>query len=342
MQTRGSGRFLRTPHGRRALSGTIRRTLGVGAGAAPYGEYAASSRGWRRGPLALRQDQALPYLLLIPSLALFVGLLIYPLLYSAWLSLHQWEFGMPLSTMGFVGIKNYRSFLHDEFFWHSLWVTTQFTFGTISIELTVSMITALILSRAIAGINVIRALVILPMMVSPAIVGMVFRMLFNTMFGWVNYFLTGLGVPPVDWLSNPKVVLWTVISVEAWRRIPFVTLIFLAGLSALPKSPYESAVVDGATGFQTFTKITLPLLRPLIIFAVLIRMMDAFRTFDLLYTLTAGGPGTLTETLSLYAYRNAFFEGAFARGAALSWVLLVLMILASFLLTQTLYKEYEL
>lgn len=286
-------------------------------------------------------EKRLPYLLLIPALLSFLGLLIYPLLYSAWLSMHQWEFGMPLNTMTFIGFKNYVSFLHDEFFWGSLWVTTKFTVGTICIELIVSMITALILSRAILGMNVIRALVILPMMVSPAIVGMVFRMMFSTMFGWYNYFLAMCGVQPVDWLSNPKVVLWTVISVEAWRRIPFVTLIFLAGLSALPKSPYESAVVDGASGIQTFTKITLPLMRPLIVFAVLIRMMDAFRTFDLLYTLTGGGPGTMTETLSLYAYRNAFFEGAFARGAALSWVLLLLMILASIILTQSFYREYE-
>jgi multiple sugar transport system permease protein len=204
------------------------------------------------------------------------------------------------------------------------------------------MALALVFARQVRGIGIVRGLAIIPMMFTPVVVGLVFRLLFNTLYGWFQYFVTLVGLPPQNFTADPNQAFWILIFVEGWRHIPFYMIIFLAGLSALPKEPYEAAAIDGASWWQSLVHITLPLLRPLIALAVLIRAMDSFRQFDQIFTLTRGGPGGATEVLSMYIWRISFAEEHLGLGLAASWIMLCLIVAGSALLTRYLYREVEL
>jgi multiple sugar transport system permease protein len=177
--------------------------------------------------------------------------------------------------------------------------------------------------------NVARALLIVPMMVTPVVVGVIWRMALNPDYGVINYLLSLLHVAGPDWLSSPSLAMVSIVLTDVWLSTPFVTIIIIAGISSLPRDPFEAAKVDGANAFQSFFYITLPLLKPVIWVAVMFRLIDSFKRFDSIFIMTGGGPGIATETLNLYAYNTAFFYMDTGYASALASFLFIIIAVVS-------------
>jgi multiple sugar transport system permease protein len=235
------------------------------------------------------------------------------------------NFAMPANTR-FVGLGN---FIHmvteDPYFWTIIRNTAVQVFGTVSLQVVIGVLLALLFSRAARGMNFARGLIMLPMMTTPVVVGVIWRFMVNPDFGIINYLLSVVGLHGPDWLGRPVLAMATVIAADVWLSTPFVTVILVAGISSLPIEPFEAATVDGATSWQTFVHITMPLLSPVIWVAVMFRLIDALKRFDSIVIMTAGGPGNATETLNLFAYSNAFTMMDAGYGSSLA-VLLFLLI----------------
>jgi multiple sugar transport system permease protein len=259
-----------------------------------------------------------------PFLIIFI-LTVVPFFYSAYLSTWKMNFAMPANTR-FVGLGN---FIHmvteDPYFWTIIRNTAVQVFGTVSLQVVIGVLLALLFSRAARGMNFARGLIMLPMMTTPVVVGVIWRFMVNPDFGIINYLLSVVGLHGPDWLGRPVLAMATVIAADVWLSTPFVTVILVAGISSLPIEPFEAATVDGATSWQTFVHITMPLLSPVIWVAVMFRLIDALKRFDSIVIMTAGGPGNATETLNLFAYSNAFTMMDAGYGSSLA-VLLFLLI----------------
>jgi len=269
---------------------------------------------------AHRGHALFPYVLLAPCLLLLLALTVYPLFFLARLSLHR----MTPDGEAFAGLANFTRLLTDDFFWRALGQTLAFTFGALTLEFLLGLALALLLHSRIRGRNLWRALFLLPMILPPVVAGVIWRLIYNPSFGILNAALQWLGFDTarLTWLADPSVALAAVIIVDVWEWTPFVFLILLAGLQAIPEEPYEAARIDGSSAWQTFRHITLPLLAPAILVALLLRTFDLLRLFDQIFILTQGGPGFATETVSLYIYKTAFRFYDFGYAAALSFVLL--------------------
>lgn len=232
----------------------------------------------------------------------------------------------------FVGLGNYMTILIDDpNFYNSLRVTVIFVGAAVGIEFVLGFILALLINREFSGGRVISAFLVTPMMMTPVVAGLMWRMFYHPEFGVLNYVLHvfRVGDKPLEWIADPNLALWSILIVDIWQWTPFVFLIMLSGLRALPKEPFESAVVDGASSWQMFRYITVPLLQPAIVVAVLIRCIDAFRIFDKVFVLTMGGPGSTTEVLSLYTYLTGFRYLSTGYAAALSYILLIIIVVIS-------------
>ncbi len=262
-----------------------------------------------------------PYLFLAPSLILLLALTVYPLFYVVRISLYRYT---PAGEV-FVGAENFLRLLRDPFFFQSLWQTVLFIVGALSLEFLLGLALALLLDSHIRARGLWRSLLLLPMILPPVVVGVIWRLIYNPNFGVLNGLLQTLGLDTsrLTWLADPAVALAAVILVDVWEWTPFVFLILLAGLQAIPEEPYEAARVDGSSAWQTFRHVTLPLLAPAILVALLLRTMDLLRLFDQVFILTQGGPGFATETISLYIYKTAFRFFDFGYAAAMSLALLV-------------------
>ena len=261
-----------------------------------------------------------PYFFLAPCLLLLLALTVYPLFYLARLSLYR----MTPEGEAFAGLANFARLLTDGFFWRALGQTLVFTFSALTLEFLLGLALALLLHSQIRGRSLWRALFLLPMILPPVVAGVIWRLIYNPNFGVLNAALQGLGFDTsrLTWLADPSVALAAVVVVDVWEWTPFVFLILLAGLQAIPEEPYEAARIDGSGPWQTFRHITLPLLAPAILVALLLRTFDLLRLFDQVFILTQGGPGFATETISLYIYKTAFRFYDFGYAAALSFVLL--------------------
>jgi multiple sugar transport system permease protein len=264
--------------------------------------------------------------MLAPSLVLLLGVSVFPLVYSFDISLYSFRFGSPFA---FIGLGNYIHLLRDPEFWGALWRTAVFTFFAVAIELLVGLALALLVSGEFVLKSVFRTVFMLPMVVTPVIVGITFRFVFTSDLGVVSYLTKTLFGTQFNFLSSPALALPAVIVVNVWEWTSFMFLVLLAGLSSLPTEPFEAARVDGASPWQTFRDFTLPLLRPVILLAILIRTMDAFTTFDSIYILTGGGPGTSTEMLSLYVYNTGFQFSQLGYAAAMGLAVLLLLVSVS-------------
>jgi len=230
----------------------------------------------------------------------------------------------------FVGFTNYYQVFKDPLFWTSLKNSAIFTFSGVALELFFGFFLALVVYRLTRGkAAIIRTILLLPMVIAPVVVALIWRFMYNTDFGIINYFMMFLGIEKQAWLADLHLVMPAVIAMDAWQWTPFMFLIMLAGLNSLPVTPYEAASIDGATPFQAFRYITLPLLRPIILIGLLLRMIDSIKTFDNVFVLTGGGPGSQTELLSLYIYRVGFRHFNIGYGGALSYVLLVIVVILS-------------
>ena len=278
------------------------------------------------------------WLMLTPSLVFLLGVSVFPLLYSLRISFYSFRFGSPFA---FIGLDNYIHIFRDHEFWSALAITAIFTFFAVSIEFLLGLGLALLVAGDFRFKGLFRTAFMLPMVVTPVIVGITFRFIFTSDLGVVSYLTTLIFGKQFNFLSTPALALPAVIIVNVWEWTSFMFLVLLAGLQSLPTEPFEAARVDGATPWQTFRDFTLPLLRPVILLALLIRTMDAFTTFDSIYILTAGGPGTSTETLSLYVYNTAFQFSQLGYGAAMGLAILLLLVSVSRLFIRFLGGEVD-
>jgi multiple sugar transport system permease protein len=274
-------------------------------------------------PRFLTADSPVPWLLPITTMLVVFGL--YPLFYSIWLSLHRRN--VLTRHLDFVGGSQWARALSDQRMWHSLEITLTYTFVVLAVQLVLGMLIALLLDTDRRGYGLMRALMTLPLVVPPAVTGMMFLLMQEGSFGVLSFYLYGLGIisrsQPI--LAHPVTALMAIMLADIWQWTPFMVLIMLAGLRALPKEPFEAAAIDGASGVQSFFLLTLPMLRKVIAVAVLIRGVDLFRIYDYVYIITSGGPGTATETLSFYAGR-IYFTGDFSYAATLSLIIVIVLI----------------
>ncbi len=259
----------------------------------------------------------LPYFLIAPAVAVLLGLSIYPLVYSITVSLQvadEWSVG------------NFTRLASDQFFLTAMAHTFVFAVAALTCEFLLGLGLALLLNKQIRGRGIFRAVLLVPMMLPAVVAGVVWRLMLNPNFGAINGTLKdfGLNTDSLTWTASPKLAMLSVIAVDVWQWTPFVFLVLLAGLQAIPQEPYEAALIDGSSRWQTFRHVTLPLLKPAILIVLLLRTMDLLRVFDQIFILTEGGPGFATETISLYIYRTAFRFFDFGYAAAMSFVLLAL------------------
>lgn len=261
-----------------------------------------------------------------PCILLLLLLTIFPLIYSLNFSLYKWNIATPYIEKKFIGIGNYLSAIFDPRFRGSLVNTLQTTVVAVSIEFLLGFGLALCLNRKIRGQSVIRTVFLIPMMLVPVVVGMVWKMLYSDSYGVINYVLSVIGLKRVSWLGDIDWALYSVIIADIWQWSPLMFIILLSGLLSLPQEPLEAAKIDGASKVQLFIHITLPLLKPIIVVALLIRTIDVVKLFDIVWVLTQGGPGTHTETLSVYIYLKSFFYFDTGYAAALSFILLTIVI----------------
>jgi multiple sugar transport system permease protein len=271
--------------------------------------------------LAARYERTLPYLLVAPTVAVLVALSVYPLFYAVRVS-----FQTGVGQGARWTLQNFTRLASDSFFLAALSHTLIYATVALTFEFLLGLSLALLLNRELRGRSLWRATLLVPLMLPPVVVGVVWRLMLNPNFGAINGTLKSLGfrTEALTWTASPTLALASVIAVDVWQWTPFVFLVLLAGLQAIPQEPYEAALIDGSNAWQTFRHITLPLLKPAILIALLLRTMDLLRVFDQIFILTEGGPGFATETISLYIYRAAFRFGNFGYAAAMSFVLLLL------------------
>ena len=273
---------------------------------------------WRN--LLSTPDLRLASILMAPTLAIILCVAIYPIVNVVWLSLHRKMLIFNISE--FVGLDNYAHLLGDARFWNSLFNTFYFTVISVSLELAFGLLIALAIHRAFPGRGMIRAALLIPWIIPTVVSAKMWQWIYNPDFGIMNFLLRECGLlsENVNWLGNKYLAIHAVILTDVWKTTPFMALLLLAGLQVIPEDLYRAAMVDGASAWRRFWHITLPLLRPAILIALLFRTLDAFRIFDTVYVLTGGGPGNKTETLSVYAYKLMFQTLQFGYGSTVSVV----------------------
>lgn len=266
-------------------------------------------------------DRSLAYLLVAPTVAVLVALSIYPLIHAGTLSLQVTSGGVARWSPG-----NFVRLFSDQFFLSALGHTLVYAASALTLEFFLGLSLAVLMNKQFRGRSFFRAALLVPMMLPTVVAGVVWRLMLNPNFGAVNGTLKGMGlnIAALTWTSSPRLAMLSVVAVDVWQWTPFMFLILLAGLQAIPQEPYEAARIDGSSAWQTFRNVTLPLLKPAILVALLLRTMDLLRVFDQVFILTEGGPGFATETISLYIYRTAFRFSDFGYAVAMSFVLLII------------------
>ena len=282
-----------------------------------------------REPLLNRidiSDRTLKWLFLLPSVAILAFLAIYPFVQGIWMSFHEWP--LAADTRAWVGLANYQALVGSDRFLGSARATVVFTGVSVTLELIIGVGLALYLRSLSSNWRpVFRTIFILPMVMTPIATGLMWRLLLNGQIGVVNWMIINfLGMTPPDWTSSPTVAMATVIMIDIWQWTPLIVMIVYAGLLSIPKTMYEAARVDGAPRLAVFRHITLPQIKYMIGIAVVFRLMRSFRSFDIIWLVTNGGPGTATEILNIYLYRVAFVNLQGGQAAALGIILLVVTI----------------
>lgn len=282
-------------------------------------------------------NRATPYFFLAPAGLVLIFALVYPVGYLTVASFFDWRMGTPFADSTFAGFGNYLWILKDPNFRESFMVTMTFAFTVVILEMFLGVALALMLERPIKGMSVFRTIFILPMMIAPIVVGLVWRYMYNPQFGIINKTLKSWGFAGIPWLSSPSWALPSVIIADIWQWTPFIFILSLAALQSLPKSALEASRIDGATGWQQIIYIKIPLMMPVLVVAALLRMIDAFKVLEVIFIMTNGGPGLSTEILSLQIYKTAFVSWELGRAAALSNILLAIVMvitLAMFIYTK--------
>jgi multiple sugar transport system permease protein len=283
-------------------------------------------------------DRAIVNLFIWPTLALLIAINLFPLFYSLFLSFTDYS-AIANQAPVWVGFENFSRILNDEGMWQIFATTGRYVLFTVSLQLILGFGLALLVKERFAGSGIVTTLILVPMMLSPVVVGLFWKLMYNPTFGYFNYML-GFANPATapDWLASrfggepiPGLALWAVIIVDTWMWTPFVMLLALSGLKAIPDYLYEAAVIDRASSWFQFWRITLPQVAPLLMIAVLFRTIEAFnKSFDLVMGMTGGGPGSQTEVVAVNLYRQAF-QGQWrtGRASALAYIVLIIIIAIS-------------
>ena len=272
-------------------------------------------------------DRHMAVLFPLPAVAAMAAIIALPMAWLFWLSLHEWTLTRP-GPMVWVGLSNYEQLFRDARFLSGVRVTAIFTVVSVVLQMLIGLGLALMLNRTFRGMGLARTAILLPMMATPAAVALVWRVLFNPEIGLLNWILRLFGHPGFLWVSHPATALASLIIVDVLRETPFTVMVLLAGLTALPQEPYEAAKIDGASRWQSFWHITLPLLRSAIMVALIFRAIFTIKVFDVIYVITQGGPAYSTENFTIFAYLQAFtyWRMGYASAAAVLFFLLILAV----------------
>jgi multiple sugar transport system permease protein len=284
------------------------------------------------GRVLARRERRFAAALLAPAFVALLATTTFPLLFLIWNSTFRMDLAMPYMD-GFVGLENYKTLLADERFWSSLMASLIYTGSTVVLQVALGLALALLVMDMKRGQGWFRVIAILPVVLSPAVVGMIWRtFMLAPDFGIIDYLAVNAGIGSKNWLGDPLLAMVSVVAIHTWQWTPFAFMVLLASLASLPEDIYEAARLDRATAWQRFRRITLPLLRPAIVMVVIMRTMVALTAFAAIFAVTGGGPGTATEILNLYAYRKSFIELSLGYGSTVAVALLVVTLLISGLL----------
>lgn len=279
---------------------------------------------------AANVNRLTPYLFLAPAAMIMAVALLYPIGYMVYASFLDWNPSQRIGEAEFVGLRNYTNLLKDASFLESFWVTIKFAAVVVSLEMFLGVGLALLLDRNIRGMSLLRTLFILPMMIAPIVVGLMWRYMYHPTVGIFNKTLKSLGLDTVPWLSDGNWAFASVVIADVWQWTPFIFILSLAALQSLPTSAMEASKIDGATGWQQVIYIKLPLMIPVLIVTLLLRLIDAFKVLEVILVLTNGGPGLSTEILSLRISRTASEFRELGEAAAMSNYLLLLLMILTF------------
>ncbi len=280
------------------------------------------------------RDRRFGQLMAAPGLAALLLVIVFPILFTLYTSAFDFTLINPRHDT-FVGLDHYARAFGLAEFGNALYVTLWFVVAVVLLEFAVGFLVALMLNAVERGKAVYYAILLCPLLINPVVVGLIWRMFLHPELGIANYVLGLVGLGPVNWLGDPTNAFWTLVAVDIWHQVSFMIVLLLAGLASLPKEPYEAARMEGAGTLACFWHVTLPLMRPVILVTLLIRLIFAVRTYDLIYIMTRGGPGQATDLVSYFIYRQAFVGLNIGQASALA-VLLLLIVMA---LTGYLYRH---
>jgi multiple sugar transport system permease protein len=275
-----------------------------------------------------------------PAVATLFLIVIIPIVFNLYLAFNKWTIG--LGQPRFIGLGNFLELLSDERVLNGVKVMIYFSGLSLSLEMVLGLLIAVYFNRQFKGSEVVQAIYILPFAATPVAVALIWRIMLNPEIGVLNYLLRSVGLPGSLWVSSPQSVIPALVMVDVWKWTPMITLIVLAGLKSLPHEPYEAARVDGANALQIFWYITLPLIRPVLIAALMLRSLDNLKEFDIIYTITQGGPGIASETLYLYSYMVGFNFFKAGYGSALMVVVFLIVLVFNVVMNRMRLSAQEL
>jgi multiple sugar transport system permease protein len=289
---------------------------------------------------SMRKVFQFKYSMVYPVVFMLLLVIVAPLLHSFYVSLHRYIFQFGMGEWTYA--KNYIDAFRERVFIISMKNTFVLTFSVVSLEFSIALFLALLLTREDVRLRKYYTIILLiPIMMPPIVVGLIWKMLLHPELGIINYLLGLVGIPPQGWYGDPRLAMLTVIGVDVWHETSLILIILLAGLTSLDKTPYEAAKVDGANSFQVFLYITMPMMTPVITVAILIRMIAAIKTYDLIYILTRGGPGHKTDTMSYYVFKMAFRKMSVGDASAQSFILLIIILVLSLILIKMMEMKRE-
>ena len=279
------------------------------------------------------RDRQYLILFLLPSIIVLMIFTIFPLIYSLRISFTDWDLIKEGSINNFIGFRNYIELFKSSGFWSSLLVSAQLTIGGVTGSMIIGTALGFLLYQKLRGTSIIRTLIISAMIMTPVVVGITWRLMYNADWGIINYLLDVVGIGGKAWLAQSSTVIGAIIVTDIWQWSPLVMIIVLAGLQGLPDEIYEAAKVDGASHWHAFWYITIPLLKPVLVLALLIRLMDSFRIFDIIYVMTAGGPGNASQNLNVLMYNIGFEFFKISKAAALAIIsVIIVTVISSYLI----------
>jgi multiple sugar transport system permease protein len=279
--------------------------------------------------MKLSAEQRRTALLLIsPAIIVLLAINLFPIVYAVYISFHHWTLARPQPPR-FAGWFNYEEALSDERFINAIWVSFSFVTLAVAVEFVLGFLLAFVFNARLRGLATLRRVSMLPVMVMPLVVGLVWFYMFNENFGVVNWFVSLFGGPRIPFLTQDTLALWSLVIADVWQWTPFVMLVLFAALQSLPEYVYEAGRMDGLSGWQMFWRITLPLLRPAIWVVLILRVVDAFRMLELVFMMTKGGPAGYTEVLPWYLYTTGFLSLDLGYAAAMAVLMLILVTIVS-------------